>query len=85
MTWGDRAAEQYEKDQPSTYEPCKLHEITRCSICTGLDKRLKSFERSSEFGGFTSAKHPGKCPKCGETFDVGTTIYATDGGWICCP
>lgn len=68
-------------------EPCFLHEITNCSICTGLDKKLAAEERESfELNGPTAyALYPGKCPKCGEQFEVGKLIYRTEAGWICCP
>lgn len=65
------------------YEPCELHEITNCSTCSGLDKRLAKQEIEWT-GGLTTALHPGKCPRCGEVFDVGTTIYSSESGWTCC-
>lgn len=84
MSWGDRAAEQHEQDQPRSLEPCALHEITNCSACSGLDKKLAAEER--EYGIFLPvgiASHPDKCSKCGEFFPAGTTIRKTDAGWIC--
>lgn len=69
------------------YEPCKLHEITRCSVCTGLDKRLaRERFRLALFPPTIEARHPGQCPKCEQSFDVGTPITLTMGlEWICCP
>lgn len=71
----------------ATFEPCDLHELTGCSICSGLDKRLAESEKETfELNGPTAyALFPGKCPKCGESFAVSTMIYRTDAGWICCP
>ena len=67
------------------YEPCELHEVSNCSTCSGLDKQLTAEESFERLGPFTPAQISGKCPKCGESFDVGTLVYVTDGGWICCP
>lgn len=73
--------------RPVSVEPCDLHEIGNCSTCSGLDKKLASEERESfELVGPTAyALFPGKCPKCGEFFDVSAKIYRTEAGWICCP
>lgn len=68
----------------TAYEPCELHEITNCSVCTGLDKRLAAEEKPEWTGATWTAQHPGKCPRCGEFFDVGATIYSSDSGWMCC-
>lgn len=68
------------------YKPCELHEITNCSTCSGLDKKLAAEENLSATGPFAPALFPGKCPKCGEWYDRGILIYLTvDTHWICCP
>lgn len=72
----------------TAYEPCDLHEITNCSVCSGLDKKLADAEREdfTPAGPFGPAVFLGKCPKCGEFIDVGALIYLTvDTHWICCP
>lgn len=68
----------------NSYEPCLLHEITNCSTCSGLDKRIAAEEKPEWTGGVWTATHPGKCPRCGEYFDAGTAIYSSDSGWMCC-
>lgn len=64
-------------------EPCELHEITNCSVCTGLDKKLAAQDRS-EFRPVTQAKFESKCVSCGETYPAGTTIYLNDDNWWTC-
>lgn len=70
-----------------TSEPCDLHELTGCSICSGLDKRIVAGERKTfePTGQSMCARYAGKCPRCGEWFDVSTRIYRTEAGWVCCP
>jgi hypothetical protein len=66
--------------------PCPLHEITNCSVCTGLDKKRdrERFELAM-FPPRIVARHPGICPKCKQFFDVGMPITMTMGQeWICC-
>ena len=67
-----------------TYEPCELHEITNCSTCSGLDKKLAA-EKFETVGQSWTAMYPGKCPKCGDEYNPGTLIHRTESGWICCP
>jgi hypothetical protein len=82
---------------PST-APCDLHELTGCSICSGLDKKLAA-EDAQQTGpltwdqvmalgspppGHTWAMWPGRCAGCGEPFSAGDPIRMsrTDGGWV---
>lgn len=80
-----------------TTVPCDLHELTGCSICSGLDKKLAAeesqtgaltWEQVMELGspppGHCWVMWPGKCAKCGERFDAGEPIRMSrsDGGWV---
>lgn len=71
---------QHEQDQPSGYAPCLLHEVTNCSICSGLDKQRAKDDREPD-GPVIAARHPGKCAICGEPFDVGRAIRHFPVGW----
>jgi hypothetical protein len=68
-------------------QPCDLHELTGCSICSGLDKKLAAEEKETftVIGPAIRSEYPGKCPKCGDFFPGGTAISYTEAGWICCP
>lgn len=68
-------------------QPCELHELTGCSICSGLDKKLAAEEFEVPAHGYQiEARWAGKCPKCGEEWPVGQAIYLTSASvWICCP
>lgn len=77
-------------------EPCFLHEITNCSTCTGLDKKLAAEESFPTFdvGGWNGvvqamrgrapntfpARYAGKCAGCGERFNAGAPIRADSSG-----
>jgi hypothetical protein len=80
-------------------EPCELHEITNCSICTGLDKMLAAEQAPSyaaEVGrvaglppGHRRAQWDGSCKSCGTEYDAGEVIRfsKTADGWVgigCC-
>lgn len=81
-------------------EPCELHEVTNCSICTGQDKKFEaSLEPSYDqdrgvaplIGGGPTifAHYPGTCASCGRRWQEGDPIHRPrDGdGWIgveCC-
>jgi hypothetical protein len=71
----------------ATTEPCDLHELTGCSICSGLDKKLAAEEQETfELNGPTAyALYSGKCPKHEGYFTAGTKIYRSEADWICCP
>lgn len=69
-------------------QPCDLHEMTGCSICSGLDKKLKA-EKEAETvperiaPGVVWAVWPGKCAFCGADFPQGEAIRWSNaaGGW----
>jgi hypothetical protein len=80
-----------------TTVPCDLHELTGCSICSGLDKKLAAeetntgpltWEQIQTLGspppGHAWAQWPGRCAGCGEPFDSGDPIRMskTAGGWV---
>ena len=77
---------------PST-EPCNLHEITNCSICTGLDKEQLAEDTGtlwSDFGQYRplgtvfAAQRAGRCASCGHRFEAGADIrWSSDvSGWV---
>lgn len=77
-------------------EPCELHEVSNCSICTGVDKKyeasleLPSYDRDGEVlpvipGGPTIwSKFPGTCTSCGRRWQDGEPIHhpREGDGWI---
>lgn len=69
-------------------QPCSLHEITGCSICSGLDKQLKAEEEAESTPervgpGVVLSAWPGKCAGCGADFPKGEAIRYSNaaGGW----
>lgn len=77
-------------------QPCDLHEMTGCSICSGLDKKLAAengpvdlMTLGSPPPGHAWAQWPGKCAGCGDNFDRGDPIRfsRSANGWVgavCC-
>lgn len=75
-------------------EPCELHEITNCSICTGADKAEKKAEQTREEEllakpGYVRSTLGGRCAKCQCYFPVGSVIRYSEAnkGWVsmsCC-
>jgi hypothetical protein len=81
-----------------TTVPCDLHELTGCSICSGLDKKLAAenaettapltWDQVMTLGspppGHAWAQWPGKCAGCGESFHAGDPIRMskTANGWV---
>lgn len=60
-------------------QPCELHELTGCSICSGLDKQLQAEEEQETAPqwlapGVVAAGWPGKCAGCGADYPAGTPI-----------
>jgi hypothetical protein len=76
-------------------EPCEKHEIINCSICHKPPPPLRiktgggggKFSSGPVSGGNVTitAKYPGRCYECRETFEVGDPIKRSfdDEGWIC--
>jgi hypothetical protein len=62
-------------------EPCELHEITGCSICSGLDKRLAEQDRTPTI---ICARFGGKCSRCGEWHEPGQQLTHQGDVWVCC-
>lgn len=79
-------------------QPCDLHELTGCSICSGLDKELAAEDRAADgpmtwdqvatLGnpppGHAFAQYPGRCAACGAAFRPGDIIRHSKafGGWV---
>jgi len=74
-------------------EPCEKHEVSNCSICSGLDKRLQDAERRPPGSGrrpgrkarierlpfgVVHADYPGRCADCGVWFEAGEPIRHSD-------
>jgi hypothetical protein len=71
-------------------EVCELHEVSNCSICTGLDKQLQIREQQRTTRATTGrsvrirlealppggvhAMYPGRCANCGVFFEAGEAI-----------
>jgi hypothetical protein len=76
-------------------EPCELHELTGCSICSGLDKKLAAEDAPVDLEtlgspppGHAWAQWPGRCAGCREPYDRGDMIRfsKTADGFVgtCC-
>lgn len=81
-----------------TVEVCELHEVSNCSICSGLDKRLQERERTRPTGGArvrvmrfeplppggVHSSYSGRCAGCGVFYEAGEPIRydATVEGWV---
>jgi hypothetical protein len=80
-------------------EPCDLHEVSNCSICTGADKRYVASLEEPMYdrglppripGGPTIfARHVGHCTGCGRRWEPGDAIHRDPelDGWVgvdCC-
>lgn len=72
----------YRRDwQPISVGQCELHEVSNCSVCSGLDKKLAKEDAPVDLEtlgspppGYTWAQWPGKCVGCGQDFDRGEPI-----------
>lgn len=76
--------------------PCDLHEMTGCSICSGLDKKLAKEDAPVDImtlgsppPGHAWAQWPGKCAGCGTAYEIGEPIRfsRSANGWVpavCC-
>lgn len=76
--------------------PCDLHEMTGCSICSGLDKKLAKEDAPVDImtlgsppPGHAWAQYPGKCAGCGTAYEIGEPIRfsRSANGWVpavCC-
>jgi hypothetical protein len=68
-------------------QPCDLHELTGCSICSGLDKQLAAEDAEALpkriAPGVVLSAWPGKCAFCGADFPKGEAIRYSNaaGGW----
>lgn len=75
-------------------EPCELHEVSNCGLCSGAAKKFDdSVSRSRDFDndGFEDdlpiipgatvihARHPGYCKGCGRPFSAGTAVFQRFG------
>lgn len=80
-------------------QPCEKHELTNCSICTGVDKQFDSSLTEAAYdqglppriaGGPTIfANFAATCASCGRRYPKGEPIHHSreDDGWIavsCC-
>ena len=69
---------------------CK-HEMSviSCALCNGAEQRAEAYRRR-DVGllpkGHLQARYAGRCAGCGEPFDRGDVIRASDDGWLaeCC-
>ena len=83
----------------TNFEPCDLHELTNCAICSGAaakhEESLRELVQDRGAapyipGGTTIfASFPGSCMDCGRRFEKGDLIHSRRGqdGWIgveCC-
>lgn len=72
-----------------TKTPCKLHELTGCSICSGLDKKLATEEAQFDAAGWDAiagaaerriapgivrSQYSGLCAGCKTPYGVGAAI-----------
>jgi hypothetical protein len=84
-------------DASTLNQPCELHELTGCSICSGLDKQQTKEDRELSWQewtgigmpervapGVVKARYAGKCAGCGEAYPVGETIRFSESanGWV---
>lgn len=81
-------------------EPCDLHAVSNCSMCSGLDKRLQAQTRQRGTGsrrvrferlppGGVHARYSGRCAGCGVFYEAGEAVRYSDiaDGWVsmeCC-
>lgn len=78
------------------YAPCDLHEVTGCSICSGLDKKLAKEDQELSWNeltgvglaervapGIVRARYAGKCAYCGADYPEGEPIRFSKSanGW----
>lgn len=76
--------------------PCDLHELTGCSICSGLDKKLAKEDTEVDImtlgsppPGHAWCQWATKCAGCGEAIERGEPIRFSKlaNGWVgavCC-
>lgn len=82
---------------PHPLEPCDLHELTGCSICTGVDRTYSAslveqattwedtpVPRRIEGGPTIRARFAGHCAGCGRSYPPGEPIHrpAKSDGWL---
>lgn len=76
-----------------TKMPCDLHELTGCSICSGLDKKLAAEDAQFDAAGWDAiagaaerriapgivrAQYNGRCAGCQTRYPVGAAIRHSD-------
>lgn len=60
----------------TTTEPCELHELTGCSICSGLDKKMAA-EEHEEMPAQSApwfARYSGVCARCSLPFPQSASV-----------
>lgn len=96
MSLGNNNCDCKETERQPAFASCELHEVSNCSVCSGLDKKLAKEDAPVDLEtlgspppGYTWAQWPGKCAGCGQDFDRGEPIrYSkTSEGFVgngCC-